>query len=196
MSSRVVPNPQRCTGCGTCRAACIEAHRRVGRQCQPRLSVVSFREKTSATVCHHCEDAPCAFVCPVGVIKRVDGVVMVDEQRCIGCKMCAIACPYGAIYPSGTSVAGVAGTMYKTPRNSESTSSIIDWEIGVLPSAVKCDLCRGIDGGPQCVASCPSGALCLVGDDEVTRLVSVRRFEAAQVLLAEGGKDKEVRESS
>ncbi|MGN6537730.1 MAG: 4Fe-4S dicluster domain-containing protein, partial [Mesorhizobium sp.] len=48
--------------------------------------------------CLHCEDAPCVTVCPTGAsYKRAeDGIVLVDEEKCIGCGLCAWACPYGA----------------------------------------------------------------------------------------------------
>jgi Fe-S-cluster-containing dehydrogenase component len=48
--------------------------------------------------CLHCEDAPCVTVCPTGAsYKRVeDGIVLVNESDCIGCGLCAWACPYGA----------------------------------------------------------------------------------------------------
>ncbi|MBT7756896.1 MAG: 4Fe-4S dicluster domain-containing protein, partial [Rhodospirillaceae bacterium] len=48
--------------------------------------------------CLHCEDAPCVTVCPTGAsYKRTeDGIVLVEEDKCIGCKLCSWACPYGA----------------------------------------------------------------------------------------------------
>jgi Fe-S-cluster-containing dehydrogenase component len=48
--------------------------------------------------CLHCEDAPCVTVCPTGASykRSEDGIVLVDEERCIGCGLCAWACPYGA----------------------------------------------------------------------------------------------------
>ena len=47
------------------------------------------------TICNQCEDAPCEKVCPSGATyTREDGIVMVDDDKCIGCSSCAVACPY------------------------------------------------------------------------------------------------------
>jgi len=50
-------------------------------------------------ICYHCEDPPCKAVCPTGAIyrKRETDAVLVDESRCIGCRECMLACPFGAI---------------------------------------------------------------------------------------------------
>lgn len=90
--------------------------------------------------CLHCEDAPCVTVCPTGAsYKRVeDGIVLVNEDNCIGCGLCAWACPYGA--------------------------RELDQAEGVMK---KCTLCVDriynenipeVDRVPACVRTCPAGA--------------------------------------
>jgi molybdopterin-containing oxidoreductase family iron-sulfur binding subunit len=58
-----------------------------------------LQEKNVLLMCNHCDDPPCAQVCPVqATYKREDGIVLVDHHRCIGCRYCMIACPYNARY--------------------------------------------------------------------------------------------------
>lgn len=110
--------------------------------------------------CLHCERAPCVTVCPTGAsYKRIeDGIVLVDADLCIGCKLCSWACPYGA--------------------------REFDEDAGVMK---KCTLCvdkiynenlPADSRVPACVAACPTGARSFgdLGDPEsgVSRLVAAR----------------------
>lgn len=97
MNRFVIADSTLCIGCHTCEAACSETHRQHGLQSMPRLRVMLNEKESAPQLCHHCEDAPCAVVCPVNAITRVDGAVQLNESLCVSCKLCGIACPFGAI---------------------------------------------------------------------------------------------------
>ena len=65
------------------------------RKAKVSRKVENAREISMPLLCNHCDDPPCALVCPVqATYKRKDGIVIVDKHRCIGCRYCLIACPY------------------------------------------------------------------------------------------------------
>jgi len=109
-------------------------------------------------LCNHCAEAPCVQVCPVGAtFTTEDGVVLVDEEYCIGCRYCIQACPYGA-----------------------------RWMHPEKHVASKCTFCyhRIVDGLlPACVEVCPTGAR-IFGEVEkrATPLARFMRFNEIQVL--------------
>ncbi|MBX6721952.1 MAG: 4Fe-4S binding protein [Dactylosporangium sp.] len=93
-------DPSRCIGCRACEAACRECDSHKGES----MIMVDFIDRgwsvaTQPTLCMHCEDpvAPCAQVCPVmAILITPDGVVQQAEpSRCIGCRNCVYACPFG-----------------------------------------------------------------------------------------------------
>lgn len=110
--------------------------------------------------CLHCEDAPCVTVCPTGAsLKRADdGIVLVNEDACIGCGLCAWACPYGA-----RELDPLAGVMKKC------TLCVDRIDNAALPEE---------DRIPACVRTCPAGARHFgdLGDpgSAVSHLVSAR----------------------
>lgn len=168
-------NPEKCIGCGTCLSACSDAHREQGLQAEPRLALTKTGEVSAAITCHHCEGAPCATVCPVNAITHEDGFIRVNEQVCVGCRLCAVACPFGAIHPSGTSIAGVAGMCDPTPFYPSGLSPLLTWAPGQYTCAVKCDLCSFDPAGPHCVAACPTSALTVEGGDAELELEHLKR---------------------
>ncbi len=97
------------SGCNACVQACNEENglgnekKSRAEQVPQYIRKVELREKATGRVvsmpmmCQHCENPPCADVCPTGAsFKRADGVVLVDRHICIGCRYCMMACPYKA----------------------------------------------------------------------------------------------------
>ncbi len=184
MSKRyaILIDMDRCIGCHACTIACKMANRLPMGVAWSQVKTVGSNGMDEPAgvypnlqlawlpmLCQHCEDAPCEKVCPVGAIsKRDDGIVVLDEDKCIGCRYCMWACPYGA------------------PQ--------IDEENDVV---TKCHMCYyRVDQGkqPACVEACVYGAR-IFGDvndpeSEVSRL-SVAKH--AQPLLPELGAKPAVR---
>lgn len=91
----------KCIGCFTCRTACQRQNDLLPEQDFIRFeqretgSFPNVRVENIPLQCMHCEDAPCAQVCPTGAARMgADGIVEVDDGRCIGCLYCMAACPY------------------------------------------------------------------------------------------------------
>ncbi|MBU05676.1 MAG: 4Fe-4S ferredoxin [Dehalococcoidales bacterium] len=110
------------------------------------------------TICNHCEDAPCEKVCPSGATyTREDGIVMVDDAKCIGCSTCAVACPYDqrTQMEAKDFAKGLFGTGELTPFEEQGYGRY-------TPGTVtKCDFCsQRVDAGldPACVVTCPTNA--------------------------------------
>lgn len=94
-----------CWGCKTCEVACKQENRapigvkliRVDED-GPKMVAGKLDFIFRVTVCQHCDEPPCAEVCPEEAIaKREDGIVVLDEDLCSGCQSCLEACPYDAI---------------------------------------------------------------------------------------------------
>lgn len=98
----VTMDPKKCVGCRNCEYAC--SFNRTG-ECKSSESniKVNFYADEQACIpmtCLHCEEAWCLEVCPAAAITRNEktGAVEIDEDRCAGCKMCVLSCPYGNIH--------------------------------------------------------------------------------------------------
>jgi Fe-S-cluster-containing dehydrogenase component len=125
--------------------------------------------------CLHCNNPPCVKVCPVGAtFKRTDGIVLIDNTRCIGCKFCMAACPYSSRVFN-----------WEEPKldknvnpDSYSPETSSPPKIGTVS---KCDFCPDmvrIGELPACVTSCPNGVF-YYGDkneDAVTNGTDTVRF--------------------
>lgn len=204
MNKFVIADNRKCIGCYACVAACTESHRQAGLQAFPRLFVTHTPAGTMPIQCRHCEDAMCALVCPVKAITHEADSIQINEGICIGCKMCALACPFGNILPGGTPVPGQVlnvgnysfintplqpDPMFLRELSYQEQLSLLKWNVGQKTVAVKCDLCYFRPEGPACVEACPHKALILVEAMDGGGLVEVESPAAARRTVFEKMKE-------
>ncbi len=151
-----------CDGCEQCTKACqkdhylpeeqewIRVHKVHGALGQPYYVPIA---------CMQCENAPCVRVCPVkATYKTNNGITLIDQNKCIGCRMCMAACPYHARYYNWDDYPSVPSTLAK-----HSPEYPVPGKKGTVG---KCEFCthRSRAGElPECVRACQMGAL-FIGD--------------------------------
>lgn len=187
----MVIDEAKCDGCKKCTKACQAMH--YTESDREWIKVFTMKDAGATAPyffpkpCFHCDNPPCTKVCPVNAtFKRQDGIVLIDNERCIGCRMCMAACPYSTRFfnwsaPSAEQDAAV-GNMPYSPEQS------VPRRMGTVE---KCDFCPDmIRQGkmPACVSGCPMDAI-YFGDqneDAVTNASGVTvRF--SQLLEDNGG---------
>lgn len=102
MEKALVIHPEKCTGCHACEMICSLTHE---NECDLNLSRIGIMKTNGGgtnenlpIVCQQCYDPICAEVCVMGAISRTEqGALVVNEDLCVGCKTCVIACPLGGV---------------------------------------------------------------------------------------------------
>ena len=148
----------RCKGLKKCQSSCNHMHSIHPGQNWIKVYPQQEAEHTAPfwqpTTCMHCDEPPCVKVCPVdATFKRQDGIVLIDSDRCIGCRFCMAACPYS------TRVFN-----WEEPHMPMDIANMVSNPETNLPAKVgtveKCDFCpdRAREGLlPPCVEACPNG---------------------------------------
>lgn len=194
----------RCTGCSGCQVACKSENATPPGITWARmewLEVGSYPNVHRIPLpvgCMHCREPECERVCPSGATyKREDGIVKVDQDLCIGCKSCMIACPYGARYMYDEARTYFPG--HTTPyeqvgygRHQVGTVSKCDFCSHRIDDGLKRGLKPGVDrdATPSCVTNCWCDAR-IFGDleDPTSEIAQVVGSGQAIQLKPEAGTD-------
>lgn len=169
----------RCKNLKRCQASCNKMHFVPEGQNWVKIYPMQESANTSPywqpTICMHCDEPPCVKVCPVdATFKRTDGLVLIDNERCIGCRFCMAACPYS-----------VRVFNWDEPELPEEANNIDEIDSGSsLPkigTVDKCDFCPHMarEGKlPHCVDACPNGVFFFgdINEDTVTNGAETFRF--------------------
>lgn len=146
--------------------------------------VPNAEERQLPAMCFHCEDPPCAHVCPVAAtFVRKDGIVLVDKHRCIGCRYCMVACPYKA-------------RSFVSRHVEPGPDANPDVPVRMHGVVEKCTFCvHRIDSGyePACVVACREkgeGAMTFGDfgdpDSEITKMVQTSKAQQIRPDLGTG----------
>ncbi len=154
MKGLIAVDVNKCLGCHSCELGCAVEHSQskhlfsaiLEKPLPQNRVIVEHCDDTNIPLqCRHCEDPPCAKVCPTQAISKpeVGEAVLIEDELCIGCKVCILVCPFGSI------------SLSKDDKN-----------------IIKCDLCfeRTSEGQvPACVSNCPTNALQFIPVEQFTK---------------------------
>ena len=152
----------RCKNVRACQTACNHMHQVHPGQNWIKVLSMEDADHTAPywqpTTCMHCDEPPCVKVCPVdATFKREDGIVLIDSDRCIGCRFCMAACPYSTRVFNWEEPE-VTKEVAQQPYSCESSMPQKKGTVG------KCDFCPDMTRKgelPHCVSACPNGVFML-----------------------------------
>lgn len=158
----------KCKNALKCQSACNKHHYITGDHAWLKVYKMQEDEDTAPywmpTTCMHCDHPACVTVCPVdATFKRRDGLVLIDNERCIGCRFCMAACPYSTrvFNWSEPDYGGTSEiTMNMEMEHREHNSIEFTGMPSVKGTVDKCDFCPHTikeNKLPHCVTACPNG---------------------------------------
>jgi formate dehydrogenase iron-sulfur subunit len=163
LSKAILTDTTKCIGCLKCVSACKVTHnlksdvpriwqKNDGLSSDNWTSIISKPESHYVRKqCRHCIEPACTAVCPVGALHKTEiGAVVYDSNKCLGCRYCMMACPFGI------------------PR--------YDWD-KTVPYIEKCILCYDMivkGGQPACTEACPTGATIFGNRNDLLKLAHQR----------------------
>ncbi len=160
---------EKCVGCRNCELACATAHseskdhfKAINESPAPRnrVSIIGNDNVNLPVQCQHCVEALCVEICPKKALKKEDGTVQYNEDLCIGCKFCILACPFGVI-------------QYLKEKK----------------KTLKCDHCierLKNNEEPACTFACPTSALTYIEAGQIKESAFVKENSDNQYLFIEG----------
>ncbi len=169
----------RCKNLRFCEAACNHAHHLHSGlnwlKVYPMQQDAHTAPYWQPTMCMQCDEPPCVKVCPVdATFKRQDGIVLIDSDRCIGCRFCMAACPY-SVRVFNWEKPDIPEELCGQPYSSETSVPQKKGTVG------KCDFCPDMarkDELPHCVSACPNGVYFFgdLNEDSVSNGAETFRF--------------------
>lgn len=170
----------RCKNLKKCQSACNHMHQVHPGQNWIKVLGMEDGDHTAPywqpTTCMHCDEPPCVKVCPVdATFKRQDGIVLIDSDRCIGCRFCMAACPYSTRvfnWEEPVLTPEVASEHYSCETSMPQKKGTVG----------KCDFCPDMTRRgelPHCVSSCPNGVFMFgdMNEDAVTNGAETFRLQ-------------------
>jgi molybdopterin-containing oxidoreductase family iron-sulfur binding subunit len=185
----------KCRNALKCQESCNKNHYITGKNAWLKIYKMQQNDGTAPfwmpMMCQHCDAPACVTVCPVdATFKRQDGIVLIDNERCIGCRFCMAACPYSTrVFNWGDpdqDEAMASGGLHMTAYSPEHAGVP-----SIKGTVDKCDFCPHMirqDELPHCVSACPNDVF-LFGDlyeDAVTN-GSGQSFRLSQLLEDKSG---------
>jgi len=176
----------KCKNARKCVEECQKGHNLHKGQEFMKVYLMQDSEKTAPywfpKPCYHCDNPQCVSVCPVGATyKRSDGIVLIDNERCIGCKFCMTGCPYSTRIFAWKHEEAYESVQAYSPEKSVP---------GVEGTVSKCDFCPDLarEGKlPYCAAACPMGVIYFGDIDEDVVTNGTETFKFSELIRDRSG---------